>query len=112
MTNQMIQNQTQMTTHLISKLSRTVNRGQALIAAGDPLSFQQIDATDASLVIEPDEYSQYGELGEALKEAQQRGFAYDPFSLEDVTYGADEIRQFAEGDFSALDNAPGTYGLG
>ena len=109
----MVQNQTTTTTHLISELSRTVNRGQALIAAGDPLSFQQIDATNEPIAkTEPDEYSQLGELGEALREADARGFTYDPYSLEDVTYGADEIRKFAEGDFSALDNAPGTYWLG
>jgi hypothetical protein len=107
----MIQSQTQTTTHLISENTRTISRAQALIAAGDPLAFQTIDATNEQ-PSEPDEYAQLGELGEALREAEQRGLTYDPYSLEDISYGADDIRKFAEGDFSALDNAPGTYGLG
>jgi hypothetical protein len=109
--NQTIQSLTQTTTHLISENNTTIRRGQALIAAGDPLVFQTIDATN-DLKSEPNEYEQLGEMGEALREAEQRGFTYNPYDLEDITYGADDIRKFAEGDFSALDNAPGTYGLG
>lgn len=81
--------------HSTSQLVEALTNAQNLIAAGDPLAFQQIHAATAP--VEESDAQPLGELAEALEEAKLRGFTYDPFSLEDDTYGAEEIEAFISG---------------
>lgn len=94
--NRTIQSLTETTKHSTSEFNRTISRAQSLIAAGDPLSFQQIEAMTQAPVGEqlPQEL---GEYADALREAETRGFVYNPDDLEDLTYDADSIKDFIEG---------------
>lgn len=71
-----------------------LSNAQNLIAAGDPLAFQQITAVQATAEQGEQPVS---EMQQALEEAKQRGYVYDPFSLEDDVYGPEDIEAFIGG---------------
>src|SRR6478609_975703 len=81
----------------ISEHNRTISRAQSLIAAGDPLAFQQIAAMD-NTPVEDSPYVGVSEMDEAAREAAGRGFVFDPLSLEDDVYDAGSIERFLNGD--------------
>jgi len=43
---------------------------------------------------EPSVFNGVDEISEALREAEQKGFVFDPYSLEDHGYGPAEIQEF------------------
>lgn len=89
--------------HSTSEAHRTISRGQSLLAAGDPLSFQQIEAMNQP--VEPITGTQVlGDAAEALAEAELLGFSYNPDSLEDISYEPDDIRTFLQGGGSAAEH--------
>ena len=85
--------------HSTSQLVEALTNAQNLIAAGDPLAFQQITAVQAP--VEQGEQP-VSEMAQALEEAKQRGYVYDPFSLEDDVYGPEEIQAFLDGTASGV----------
>lgn len=86
-----------MQNHLVDSLTSEISKSLSLIAAGDPLAYQQIQAMETPVGESDDSTDYASDAHAALLEAQQMGFSYDPFSLEDIVYDANEINTFIQG---------------